>query len=417
MSSTKFHSRLRLNSNVHDPYQGLAANKYPLIEHEEEYWSNGTTTLVSKMPSSLKGRLSSSTTISLSKPPITASIPESAARVLTPPTPSKKPTERIRKHEIRNSIIAGSCAGVASCVLFHPFDVVRTKIQASTKVFETAAETALKGSSSRGPVAVLIHTFQNGGIRAMYTGVSLPLAAQAAYKSTILTTNRLTKSALIEYRSSEQYKIGNFSQYTMTYPDHFVCGSVSGATNAIIFVSPVEFVRNQLIAQHTRIAQAKALSKPIDPKNIMNGPLELVKRTLKTEGPFGLWRGAGVTTVRDSLGCGSFFVMFEFGQRNMPHLTGKERGTFVNTVGSGLLAGFGYWFTSLPLDALKTLVQTGKAPSATQTVSLLIKRDGFYNGIKQLYRGWQLAFGRGSPSAAVTLTTYSTIYSFCDNLS
>lgn len=417
MATSTFHSRLRSNSNLHDPYQGLAASKYPVIQCEEEYWSNGTTTLLSRMPSSLAGRLSSSTNVSISKTQSVSSVPAITPQVLNVSKPSSlpRPTERIRKHEVRNSIIAGSFAGVASCVLFHPFDVVRTKMQASTKVFETAAERALSGTAtSRGPLDVLMHTFKNGGLRAMYTGVTLPLAAQAAYKSTVLTVNRITKSSLIEYRSREQRKIAIFSQYDMRYPDFFVCGSISGAVNALIFVSPVEFVRNQLIAQHTRIAQAKALSKPIDPMKIMNGPLDLVKRTLRTVGPSGLWRGATVTIVRDSLGCGSFFVMFEVGERNLPRFTGQERGAFVNTIGSGLMAGFGYWFTSLPLDSLKTLVQTGKAPSATATVSLLIRRDGFFMGIKQLYRGWQLAFSRGSPSAAVTLTTYSAIYSFCD---
>ena len=77
------------------------------------------------------------------------------------------------------------------------------------------------------------------------------------------------------------------------------------------------------------------------------------------------------------------------------------------------MAGFGYWFASLPLDSLKTLVQTGKSTSALETVKYLIERDGVYGGISQLYRGWQLAFGRGSPAAAVTLTTYSAVYSFC----
>eukprot|EP00557_Chaetoceros_sp_GSL56_P007977 CAMPEP_0176490612 /NCGR_PEP_ID=MMETSP0200_2-20121128/7967_1 /TAXON_ID=947934 /ORGANISM="Chaetoceros sp., Strain GSL56" /LENGTH=56 /DNA_ID=CAMNT_0017887937 /DNA_START=1158 /DNA_END=1325 /DNA_ORIENTATION=- len=55
---------------------------------------------------------------------------------------------------------------------------------------------------------------------------------------------------------------------------------------------------------------------------------------------------------------------------------------------------------TLPLDALKTLVQTGKANSALDTFSLLIQRDGIVKTAAQLYRGWQLAFGRGAPSAA-----------------
>ena len=78
------------------------------------------------------------------------------------------------------------------------------------------------------------------------------------------------------------------------------------------------------------------------------------------------------------------------------------------------MAGFGYWAISLPLDALKTMVQTGMAKSATGIISTLVRRDGLIGGVSQLYRGWQLAFGRGSPSAAITLSTYAAIYNFCD---
>jgi solute carrier family 25 carnitine/acylcarnitine transporter 20/29 len=74
----------------------------------------------------------------------------------------------------------------------------------------------------------------------------------------------------------------------------------------------------------------------------------------------------------------------------------------------------GYWAITLPLDTLKTLVQTGKTNSAMNTVSLLVNRDGFYGAVSQLYRGWQMAFGRGTPSAAITLTTYSAVYHFLD---
>merc|ERR1712194_866809 len=105
---------------------------------------------------------------------------------------------------ILNSIIAGSLAGMASCAIFHPFDVIRTKIQTgafesfSQSVATTATNStaSIKPHPSNGPITMLTHTLQNGGIRALYTGLSLPLAAQAAYKATIFTTNRETKRIL-----------------------------------------------------------------------------------------------------------------------------------------------------------------------------------------------------------------------------
>jgi len=431
-------------------------------------------------------------------------------------TAVKSSTSTSRKNEIRDSIIAGSLAGMTSCTLFHPFDVVRTKMQTATSfnaaststaatsianaaanikavsaastahaarqstTFPTTAsattavnnvnvnvnstntttnssisrnlkmnmklntpiKTISDGGGKGGPMSVISHTFKNGGIRAFYTGISLPVAAQAIYKSTILTTNRISSQTLQSYQTNENYKTGTFTPYNLTLYDRFLCGSLSGAINAMLFVCPVEYVRNQLIDQHTKISQNKPLSKAF-----RKGPLDVIRNTLKYEGIFGLWTGAGVTILRDSIGCGAFFFMFEIGQMNIPKVLSYYRGTsqeeedyyslscnsssssssssissssstssssFTTTIGSGLLAGFGYWFVSLPLDSLKTLVQTGKTTSAIHTVQTSIQNHGVHYTIRQLYRGWQVAFGRGAPAAAVTLTTYSVVYNFCE---
>ena len=340
-----------------------------------------------------------------------------------------------RSNEVRNSIMAGSLAGITSCSIFHPFDVVRTKMQASTKIVPTnsatmnsAAAAVINGgnasspktailrngiNASSGPLAVIAHTYKNGGIRAFYTGIGLPLAAQALYKSTVLTTNRISMNVVTEWRTKEQRKTGIFTKYKLTSFDHFICGSISGAVNAILFVCPVEYVRNQLIQEHTKKAEGHMSGSGAT----MKGPIDVVKKTLQNEGVLGLWRGAGVTLVRDSIGCGAFFIMNDFGKRYISHNTGYNESALVNKLGSGFLAGFGYWFVSLPADALKTLVQTGKATSAWDTLSMLIARDGIVGATRQLYHGWQLAFGRGSPSAAITLTTYSIAYNFCERKS
>lgn len=324
------------------------------------------------------------------------------------------------EHEVRNSIIAGSIAGMASCTLFHPLDVIRTKMQATTKLRTEESSIKLPRktfkmssiNSSSGPLAFLSHTLKNGGLKAIYTGFSFPLAAQACYKSTIFTVNKLSQNAILDYRAKEQSikGISYYPAYKLSLFEHFLCGFVSGSVNALVFVSPVEFIRSQLIHQHTSIVQGKI---PINGE--MSGPVDVIKRTLKNDGIFGLWRGAGVTLARDSIGCGSFFVSFELGKKYLPLLIDVEPASRLHTVGAGMMAGIGYWTMTLPLDALKTLVQTGKANSALDTFSLLIQRDGIVKTAAQLYRGWQLAFGRGAPSAAVTLMTYSFVYEFCKN--
>jgi hypothetical protein len=484
-----FYFRRRTNTTSFDPYDCLTTTRTPVAsdsyshykdnrnisnkeeqrqyrqpyQHETEYWTNGNTVQYLNMPStstgstdlhstdigvrhsSVNGDVNTNSEITRhDKMTVSSSLASQSQNQSNAAAVSKSK----HRNEVRDSIFAGSIAGMTSCALFHPFDVIRTKMQTSTSISSataTAASTSGRGtatataagiltstanpkatirntsiSSSSGPLAVISHTYKNGGMRAFYTGITLPIAAQAMYKSTVLTVNRVSTSMLIDWKSKEQRKIGIFYPYQLNSGDRFLCGAISGAVNALLFVCPVEYVRNQLIHQHTKRAQGKLPTTAMGTgaamgteSSYMRGPIDVIRKTIKTKGMFGLWRGAGVTLVRDSIGCGAFFIANDFGEKNISRLTGHEKGSMVNTIGAGFFAGFGYWFVSLPLDALKTLVQTGKASSATDTFSFLIKRDGIA-GVGQLYRGWQVAFGRGSPSAAVTLTTYSIVYNFCE---
>jgi hypothetical protein len=449
MGTKTYHFRRRTNATSYDPYDCLTTTLYPTSGDassfkEEEYWSNGNTVHFSTMSNA------STTDLNIHLPSISTATTTNTnptrnynshhsdnyavAEMKNENTATKQPILiENRDNEVRNSIFAGSVAGVTSCSIFHPFDVVRTKMQSTMKILETSSSGRSGGgtgatsttvfnpkaavrsgggiTSSSGPWAVMSHTYMNGGLRAFYTGISLPIVAQALYKSTVLTTNLVASNLVIDWKTKTQRKTGIFSTYELTLADRYVCGSVSGAVNAVLFVSPVEFVRNQLIQQHTNRSQ-RGQKASTDVK-AMKGPFDVIRKTVQTNGLFGLWRGAGVTVVRDSIGCGVFFIMNEIGRKNIVHLTGHEEGALTNTVGAGMLAGFGYWLVSLPLDALKTLVQTGRSSSAIDTVSVLIRRDGGIGAVRQLYRGWQLAFGRGSPSAAVTMSTYSVVYNFC----
>lgn len=301
------------------------------------------------------------------------------------------------------SILSGSIAGIASTCLFHPTDVLRTKIQ-------SAAFSSSEGGGGTGkpirPLSVLVNTFRNGGIRALYTGVTPVLGAQAVYKACVFTVNNVTMSKIKDYKTRKGG--GGTYTYTPTLLDIWFCGACGGCVNGTAFVSPVEFVRNQQIAIHSRVSTAEGTSSEAMRRK-MKTPVDIIRQTLRENGILGLWRGTGVTVLRDSLGCGGFFLMNELGRRYLgPHLGGREsKATFLV---AGACAGWGYWLFALPLDTLKAIVQTGGASSAREILSLSIERDGLARTCTLLLRGWQLAFGRGAPSAAITLTTYSTMY-------
>jgi hypothetical protein len=75
--------------------------------------------------------------------------------------------------------------------------------------------------------------------------------------------------------------------------------------NAFLFVTPVELVCNQLIAQHTSKANnyAHGISGERARTPHYNGPTHVIRHLLSTH---------AMTVIRDSLGCGCFFYTFFF---------------------------------------------------------------------------------------------------------
>lgn len=317
---------------------------------------------------------------------------------------------------VRNSLIAGSIAGVASTLACHPFDVIRTKMQSAameSTTLPTGPKTPLSASSSSSSstkavslVRVFSDTIKNGGPRALYTGLALPLGAQAIYKSTVFTVNNVTQSFLMDWNTQERHKTGIVEPYKLSLTDRFLCGFVGGGVNAAIFVTPVEYVRNQLISQHSRQAAGQKLS------NVATGPLDVIRNTIHSPAGFaGLWRGVSVTIARDSIGCGCFFYAMEWSQARFTSCDGDGGPpTLGVTIFSGAMAGLAYWIAALPLDTVKTWVQSDMADSAVQAVRQSIGERGVTDTIHRLFSGFQVAYSRGIPSAAITVTIYSLCY-------
>ncbi|CAB9498990.1 substrate carrier family protein [Seminavis robusta] len=314
-------------------------------------------------------------------------------------------TSHYDPHMVRNSLIAGSVAGVTSTLACHPFDVIRTKMQAAS----------MTSSTPSNPLRVVSQTFHNGGLRALYTGLALPLAAQAVYKATIFTVHNVTQKTLTEWKSTSSNTTTNETKDPLrTLQDQFVCGFVAGGVNAAFFVTPVEFVRNQLIKQHSLQVQQQQPQQPSQ-QAAFSGPLSVVRHTIRQAGIGGLWKGIGVTVARDSIGVGFFFASMQWCQDYFKTTTTNnnqqpQKPSLTTTILSGAVAGLTYWIVALPLDSVKTWVQSDMADSAFQAVRTSLETQGLRQTLVKLFAGFQVAYARGIPSAAITVTTYSLCY-------
>ena len=80
---------------------------------------------------------------------------------------------------------------------------------------------------------------------------------------------------------------------------------------------------------------------------------------------------------------------------------------------SGATAGVAFWIWALPVDTIKTWIQNGTARNLRHALAQITTRTK----LAQLFRGWPMAYGRGAPSAAITVSTYSAAYQFLNDKS
>lgn len=348
--------------------------------------------------------------------------------------PADGPSESPGKHNnvVRNSLLAGSVAGVASTIAVHPFDVLRVKMQSSAPATMTTVSTT--NARAVGLVGTLRNTLHyGGGIRALYTGLAMPLAAQAIYKGTIFTVNNMTESYILDWKMRK----GNLGQSEapskLTLTDRFISGFVGGTVNAALFCTPVEYVRNQQIAQiensksfgvsNTKNANGIERNKTKKTKTSggifrrlnKNGPIAVIRRTIQGGGLEGLWRGMASTVLRDSVGMGFFFVAMAYSQEKLTPEHSNRPPQKAVVILSGALAGVSFWLWALPIDTMKTWIQNGTVRNLSDAVCMS-QRNGLAQSIPSLFRGWQVAYSRGAPSAAITVLSYSLASQYLEGL-
>jgi solute carrier family 25 carnitine/acylcarnitine transporter 20/29 len=91
-----------------------------------------------------------------------------------------------------------------------------------------------------------------------------------------------------------------------------------------------------------------------------------------------------------------------------------EKPSLAVTILSGGLAGFAFWASALPMDTVKTWIQSSdiekEALSVRAELNRIFQQSGTIGAMKRLFRGWQVAYSRGIPSAAITVSSYCLVY-------
>lgn len=187
-------------------------------------------------------------------------------------------------------------------------------------------------------------------IAGLYRGLSSPMAGVAVVNAIIFGV------------------YGNV-QKRMSNPDslqsHFWAGTAAGMCQSVV-TSPMELAKTRMQLQTTHSTGGP----------MFRGPLDCVRYIHRTEGVRGIFRGFGITAVRDVPGFATYFVTYELLMRQ------SATQSAFHTLMAGGFAGVFSWTLSLPFDVIKTRLQADGAS----------KYAGMVDCVKQSYRSEGLSF-------------------------
>lgn len=183
----------------------------------------------------------------------------------------------------------------------------------------------------------------------------------------------------------------------LSYSQFYLAGAFAGAVNTAI-TSPVEQIRILLQTQ------------PSGEKKIYNGPVDAVRKIWAEQGlTKGLYRGFGVTLLRECQAYGVWFLTYEYLMNETIKRTGQGRDSVPTwqLMLYGALAGEALWLASYPLDVIKSKVQSDSFKNSRYGGSGLEAfrktwRDQRWTG---LWRGLVPTLLRAMPASAGTFAT------------
>ncbi|KAK9481242.1 mitochondrial carrier domain-containing protein [Lipomyces japonicus] len=221
---------------------------------------------------------------------------------------------------------AGFVGGAVQVLIGQPFDLVKVRLQ--TGQFSTPLQAFSKTLAAEGPLAF----YKGTATPLIGVGVCVSVQFYAFHEARRFILNRNNNNG----DGSNQLSLGQF----------YLAGALAGIANSPV-AGPVEQIRILLQTQRYN-------------HKVYDGPLDAVKKIYRSEGLPGIFRGQGVTLLREAQAYGLWFLTFEFLMKQLQTRSGVKRNDIpaYQVAACGALAGEVLWLGSYPLDVIKSQVQS-----------------------------------------------------------
>nr|POF12699.1 amino-acid transporter arg-13 [Quercus suber] len=297
-------------------------------------------------------------------------------------------------------IVFGSIAGTVGKVVEYPFDTVKVRLQSQPDHLPLRY---------KGPIDCFRQSFQQGGVRGLYNGVSAPLAGAALETASLFYTYNLSQEVL---RSTFFPAMRNAD--TLPLYVKASAGAMSGGFTSLI-LTPIELVKCRMQAP---------LQSGVDPTLVRPGvgttqlsPFKVIADIFRREGLKGFWRGQLGTFLRETGGSAAWFGGYEatssYFRTRLSQLQNIDVSDVelpvIQSMASGAIAGMSYNFLFFPADTIKSKIQTGELTAIRPTFMSVGRELYRVHGLKGLYRGCGITVARSAPSSALIFTIMESL--------
>jgi solute carrier family 25 carnitine/acylcarnitine transporter 20/29 len=289
--------------------------------------------------------------------------------------------------------LAGGVAfGLVSPIVGHPFDTIKTKMQ---------AHPSFRDSTIR---HVVTKTFQTEGLRGFYKGFIPPLVGSMAYRGALFSTYSGA------YAACEHIPVLHEPiPFTGGLRPSVLIGALAASIARALIESPLDFIKVRYqIGKHAMhdVITATHHGHAAAPVSALGYMQSLAKSPFQHVAH--LYHGFFPTLFRTIGLVGSFFVMVDYSVRYIPDVINAP---YYGPFFKGGVCATVAWVFAFPFESAKSVIQadtTGKYKNmrgATWKVMAQLYRDGGFS--KGLYRGFGPGAGRSFIANGVSMCVYS----------
>uniref|UniRef100_A0A0W0GBM7 Putative mitochondrial tricarboxylate transporter n=1 Tax=Moniliophthora roreri TaxID=221103 RepID=A0A0W0GBM7_MONRR len=277
-----------------------------------------------------------------------------------------------KKEKPIHSLIAGSMAGAIEAFITYPTEFVKTRSQF--------------GGKKQAPVTIIKETLKTQGVAGLYSGCMALVIGNAAKAGVRFVSYDHFKSILAD------------SQGKISAPRSLVAGLGAGMMEAVFAVTPSETIKTKLIDDAHR-------SNP-QYRGLVHGTVSIVRQ----EGILGIYRGLFPVMMRQGANSAVRFTTYST-LKQFVQGTARPGQTLPSaiTFGIGAIAGLVTVYTTMPLDVVKTRMQSLEAKSQYRNSFHCAYRIFTEEGVLRFWTGTTPRLARLVLSGGIVFTAYENI--------